>query len=260
MEISNNDIIKCAEAELNRAAAWLIANAEIFSSTNLKMYQAFYYIGNTDCKRDFPYLDKSGTDWIDLFYQWCEFEYYVALEDLKENYGIDFRELQNYIGSTSSFYLHNCQSLVTDSYGNINITDTLYNMILDEYSDYIDLTYSENDGIKISINPDYEESELDLCKDIYAGKTFTQLIEDRYNDTLTACNYLHDFKESQVDNLKSWLECQECDETDYTVNEAYEENARRDNLKKFDKVTADIYDRYGIDADDLLTLYQAATA
>ena len=263
--MKKSDIIKNAECELTRVAAWLLENAECFGYTNLKLYDAFYYMCD-DFRADYP-LTAANDDNIDLFYDFCQIEYDMFLEDLKVNDSIEFEKLQKYIGHTSSFKLDKKESVITDRYDNIDIADSIYNLIADEYNDTLRISYTPDQGVKISIDPEYEELELQLCKYIYAYDiTFYKAVTEEYADTITAYKRLQAYKDGQVDSIKAYLDNIESDyeyqaeqEEQQRIEYEKSENDRKAYLSHFNDTTAGIYDKYRISVEDMSTLYQLAT-
>lgn len=58
-----------ANEEIKKVADYLKEHEEAFQSMNLKLYDAFYYFGSDEMKKDFPltYADNEGRNgWSDF--------------------------------------------------------------------------------------------------------------------------------------------------------------------------------------------------
>lgn len=206
-------IVKANEA-IKKVADYLKEHEESFRSMNLKLYDAFYYFMSDEMKKDFPltYADNAGRNEYDDFYFFCEDSYNTFKEDLKENFGIDFPVMQNHIGRTSSFYLHDRSiiEIISRRYEDIDIDYTIENFIDYCYNNqYGNFTEVKNGIINIDIDNTEEyieevEEEIDY------------VINNLYNDVVNYCEniitvyeIIKNFKDNQVEYFKEYLECQE---------------------------------------------------
>lgn len=200
-------IIKANE-QIKKVVDYLKKHEEAFGSMNLKLYDAFYYFGSDEMKEEFPltYKNNNSREYDD-FYWFCEDSYRLFEEDLKENLGIDFSEMQNYIDKTSSFYLHDCNIIDEDRNGDIDYSYAISEFVNyycnNQYGNFI----SFNKNLKILVNecvPAECEDEIDY------------IINDLYNDVVNYCKdiitvyeIIKNFKDNQVEYFKEYLECQE---------------------------------------------------
>lgn len=197
--------------EIKKAVDYLKEHEDAFKSMNLKLYDANYYFMSDEMKKDFPlaYKDNEGRDrWSDFDY-FCGESYNSFKEDLDLNLGIDFSEMQNYIGTTSSFYLHDSNIVELENrnrYEQIDYDGTICQVMdyyfNDEYGNYI---YVKDEKVIID-NDNLEECENEL----------DYIINDLYNDVINYCKdiitvyeIIKNFKDNQVEYFKEYLECQE---------------------------------------------------
>lgn len=138
----------------------------------------------------------------DMFYQFCEMEYDSFLEDLKYNFDIDFDDLRDNVGNTSSFYLGTMHNNYNDKYI-VALAEacTCFNVS--------PLGFEQKDGkiiIAESLSKEYTEDLKDMTTQML------YLVEDMYDEL---CNYLkpietvydiiHNFKENQTESFKEWV-------------------------------------------------------
>jgi hypothetical protein len=139
----------------------------------------------------------------EMFYRFCEQNYDMFIEDLKYNFDIDFYDLRDRIGSTSSFYLGKMH----------NNYDNKYIVALAEACTCFNVSpldfYQDKEGriiIDEVISKDWTEDLEDMTN------SMLELVEDMYDEL---CNYLkpietvydiiHDFKENQTEYFKEWV-------------------------------------------------------
>ena len=239
-------IVKANE-EIKKVADYLKEHEEAFQSMNLKLYDAFYYFGSDEMKEEFPlvYENNNGREYDD-FYWFCEDNYDMFKEDLQESFGIDFSEMQNYIGRTSSFYLHDGNNICFDKYGNVDYNTSIDWFISNLYGlEYINL---ENGFIYLN-EDDYEEEERELIEN-----DLDYIINEFYNDVVNYCKdivtvyeIIKNFKDNQVKYFKEYLECQEEILQEEKEGEERIEKENKDNC-------VSIKEKYNISDDDMETL------
>lgn len=250
MDTEIKDLKIKAENEMLKVVEYLRKNENAFHSMDLKLHDVSYYI-YTDMEEDFPLCYKNDTnDEYNYFCLFCEDNYNLFIEDLKESFNIDFDKIRVNIGRTSKFYLHNYIEFYN---GNIHYTNSMLN-ILQEFENITCLEIVED--FKISI------SEYDLKN--YKDDVILELeyiINEFYNDTVKHCKdciitygVLKDFKENQVEIFKEYLSYYEEELKEQKEIEEQEENSRLEALNKFSDIQKEIYNKYLINSEDLQKL------
>lgn len=200
-----------ANEQFAKIVNYINTNIDMFESMNLKLHHAVAL----DLEK-FPlckkYQEKSNT--FSLFHDFCEINYNLFIEDLKENHSIDFQEMQKFIGRTSSFYLY-------DFYATYNKELQIVEMIYNFYNRYIDCFHFEdltiNDKLQLEIEShiydeenDYNYSKNDMEE---ISTHLDYFIEDFYNDFTKHCkdmevvyNLIKDFKDNQVKYFEDYLQ------------------------------------------------------
>lgn len=167
---------------------------------DLKLHYAF----TTD-----PHIDGDGytvefddEKCSDMFYQFCDESYDSFLEDLNYNFDIDFDDLRDNVGSTSSFYLGTMHNNYNDKYI-VALAEacTCFNVS--------PLGFEQKDG-KILFDETTSKEYTEDLEDMTTQMLY--LVEDMYDEL---CNYLkpietvydiiHDFKENQTESFKEWV-------------------------------------------------------
>lgn len=141
---------------------------------------------------------KAQDDWFNFF---CEDSYNLFLEDIKESKGIDFDELRDNVGRTSSFYLgklHNnekdkyCRALSEASY-EFNITNLEFNE--DENGiHFIDNDLSGYEDVEDAVN-----GMLALVETMYDD------LKDKLDEIIYVYDYIKNFKDNQVEYFKDYV-------------------------------------------------------
>lgn len=139
----------------------------------------------------------------EMFYDFCETEYDNFLEDLMENFEIDFDELRDRVGRTSSFYL----GTMHNNYNN------KYFIALAEASKSFNvspLVFEQKEDGKIFFDETASEEYTEDLEDMTTQMLY--LVEDMYDELCdhlkpieTVYDIIHDFKENQVENYKEWV-------------------------------------------------------
>lgn len=239
-----------ANEQIKKVIDYLKEHENAFQSMNLKLYDAFYYFMSDEMQEQFPlcYADNKGRNEYDDFYWFCNDNYSMFVEDLKESFGIDFSKMCHYIGRTSSFYLYN-DIIEIDRYNNIYVDVTIENFICKYYNDnYCNI---ENDNIKID-EYYFNNEDIDYSEEI--ENELDYIINNLYNDVVNYCKdiitvyeMIKDFKNNQVKYFKEYLEYQE--------ERLQEEKEEEERIKKENKDNCiSIKEKYNISDDDMETL------
>lgn len=200
-----------ANEQFAKVVNYIKENIEMFESMNLKLHHAV----TLDLEK-FPLCKKlqEKSNSFSLFDDFCEINYNIVIEDLKENHNIDFQEMRNHIGRTSSFYLY-------DFYATYNGKLQIYEMIYNFYNRYIDcndfqdLTINDNLQLEIEFqtydienNYSYDEEDMEEI-----SISLDYFIEDFYNDFINHCkdieivyNEIKSFKDNQVEHFEDYLQ------------------------------------------------------
>ena len=196
-----------ANEQFAKVVNYINTNISMFSSMNLKLHHA----AALDLEK-FPlckkYQEKSNT--FSLFHDFCEINYNLFVEDLKENHNINFQEMQNHIGRTSSFYLYDFYATYNQK---LQLNEMIYNFI--DCYDFEDLTINDNLQLEIESQIYDKENDYNYDKDDVEeiSTHLDYFIEDFYNDFINHCkdieivyNLIKDFKENQIKYFEEYLE------------------------------------------------------
>ena len=187
-----------ANEQFAKVVNYIKENIEMFESMNLKLHHAV----TLDLEK-FPLCKKlqEKSNSFSLFHDFCEINYNIFIEDLKENHNIDFQEMRNHIGRTSSFYLYDFYAIKN---GKLQIDEMIYNFYnrYIDCNDFQDLTI--NDNLRIEFQT-YDIEEISNHLDYF--------IEDFYNDFINHCkdieivyNKIKSFKDNQVEYFEDYLQ------------------------------------------------------
>ena len=100
----------------------------MFDMMDLKLYDVENYRWK-EMEKDFPLCykeDEECTSGYDTFYYFCEDNYEMFVEDLKENFNIDFDKMRKQVGRTSKFYL---MDWVETTHCRLNVKDTIETLL-----------------------------------------------------------------------------------------------------------------------------------
>jgi hypothetical protein len=196
-----------ANEQFAKVVNYINTNISMFSSMNLKLHHA----AALDLEK-FPlckkYQEKSNT--FSLFHDFCEINYNLFVEDLKENHNINFQEMQNHIGRTSSFYLYDFYATYNQK---LQLNEMIYNFI--DCYDFEDLTINDNLQLEIESQIYDKENDYNYDKDDVEeiSTHLDYFIEDFYNDFTKHCkdmevvyNLIKDFKDNQIKYYEEYLE------------------------------------------------------
>lgn len=138
------------------------------------------------------------------FYTFCDDMYEQFLNDLMTVKGIDFKELRDNVGTTSSFYLGKLHNNEKDKYC-CALTEASY-----EFATYYgnELIFSENEnGIYLTISDDIADERieeavndmLEMTEVIYSD------LKDKLDEIIYVYDYIKDFKDNQVEYFKDYV-------------------------------------------------------
>jgi hypothetical protein len=184
-------LIDKANKVLNNVKEFLTTNKDLFlTSTNLKLYDAFF-----------------NTENLDNFYIFCDCYFDQFKEDIKEQTGQDFYKLVHYIGRTSSFYCVNddlYNNIITEK-ESINFNDTLYNLFCDLWGCNMLLNFNKTGGAidTIELLKDIEAYDNDKHDTInqlnyIVSGEFLEDIKKTFKNSLIVFNTIKSYKEDQI--------------------------------------------------------------
>jgi hypothetical protein len=205
MELTVNSYVfqsakRLLEVELNKCYELLKQNEQAWNeSTNLKLYDA--YSADIDFDYNGAHVSFSADVQSEWFYRFCDNSYDLFIEDLR-NDNIEWNELRNSIGSTSSFYfgtLHNSYSdkyvvALAEAVDDINVS--ILDFVQNEKGIIINTDFEDKDEQELE---DYLNEMLSLTETIYADLKY------KMDDIIKAYEYVKNFKEHQTDNFKEFV-------------------------------------------------------
>lgn len=210
MELTVNSYVfqsakRLLEVELNKCTELLKQNEQAWNEgTNLKLYDAYSADIDFDYNGARVSFDADAQQaWFDTF---CDDSYDLFIEDLRQNYNIEWNELRDEIGMTSSFYFGKLHNNYADYEGKyiVALADAVddFNMsILDFVTDkdnniIINTDFDNKDEQELE---DYLNEMLSLTETIYADLKY------KMDDIINAYEYVKNFKENQTENFKEFV-------------------------------------------------------
>lgn len=145
--------------------------------------------------------NEAQNDWFNYF---CEDSYNFFLENIKESKGIDFDELRDNVGRTSSFYLGKLHNTEKDKY-TCALTEASYDFVT-YYGN--ELLFSENEnGIYLTVSDDIADERieetvndmLEMTEAIYSD------LKNKLDEIIYVYDYIKDFKDNQVEYFKDYV-------------------------------------------------------
>ena len=184
-----------ANEVINNVKKWTVENIEAFQSMDLKLHDAACY----DYSEDYPLLQDDDNE---CFRWWCECQYGQFNEWLEEN-NIKWNDIANYIGRTSSLYLHDRNIIDFDRNNKIDID--IYTFIYNNYCgcDVMDIFTNNNIDIDL-INKDNKEDVIEMLE--WINTSLLNEFKALFEDTVKVYEYINDFKDNQVIYFKEELE------------------------------------------------------
>ena len=204
IELTTNSYIfqsakRLLQKELDKCFKLLKDNEEKWDNyIDLKLHEA------SMTEVDFEHYDakisfdsEAQNRWFNTF---CDDSYDLFLEDMGQK-GIDFNELRDNVGRTSSFYLGKLHNTEKDKYScalceasyEFNITNLEFNE--DENGiHFIDNDLSGYEDIEDAVN-----GMLALVETMYDD------LKDKLDDIIYVYDYIKEFKDNQVENFKEYV-------------------------------------------------------
>lgn len=142
--------------------------------------------------------NEAQNDWFNCF---CEDSYNLFLEDIKESKGIDFNELRDNIGRTSSFYLGKLHNTEKDKYS-CALTEASYEFNI------TNLEFNEDENGIHFIDNDlsgYEDVEDAVNGMLALVETMYDDLKDKLDEIIYVYDYIKDFKDNQVEYFKDYV-------------------------------------------------------
>lgn len=186
------------EKELDKCLDLLKTTEEKWNNyIDLKLHD----IGYGDCDCDFSLngaMVVFNEDYLsDMFYTFCDIEYDNLIEECKLS-GIDFDELRDNVGRTSSFFLGKLHNTYEDKYivalaeavDEFNVSMLSFKMIDGK------IRFEAEDGYDID---DVLNEMLGLVECLYSE------LKDKLDDIVGVYDYIKEFKDNQVDNFREFV-------------------------------------------------------
>jgi hypothetical protein len=191
---------RLAEEALNRCFKKLKENEKKWNeSLNLKLYDCY---GMNEFETDFGKIVLNDEVASNAFYTFCESSYDMMVEDLKESYNINFADIADYIGRTSSFYIGKANNNEKDKYtvALARLSDTWNNSCVEHLETENGFTIRED--IFLDSEDDIEQYINDML-DI--AQNVEREFEEAFHKIEVVYDYITDFKEHQVEYFKDYV-------------------------------------------------------
>lgn len=168
---------------------------------DLKLHDIGY--GDADCDFELNEAEIHFTeDYLEsCFTDFCNISYDEFIEWCKEE-GIDFNELKDDVGRTSSFYLgrlHNNDiskyiEALAEAVDDFNMSSLVFRMEDDKIRPILEINENDDD-IEDIVN-----EMLSLSECLYDN------LKHKLDDIVKVYDYIHDFKENQVESFKDFVQ------------------------------------------------------
>ena len=205
-------LVKKANIEMEKLVKFLEEHPGLYNGRNLKLYDISW---NPKLQDKWNLTDEQ---YDNLFYRYCELEYDLFIEWMKDE-GIN-KNVMNYWGRTSTFDLTN-GIIETDRRSNLDYRMTVYNVLYNNITDSndIDCIIDDDGKIKMELITKYckegnkrwlDENICDLKEClvyISSGEMYNDFINDM-QDSIEIDKYLTSFMESQVANFDEFIQSQ----------------------------------------------------
>lgn len=203
----NNYIFQSAKrllnAELDKCLNLLKETEDKWNEyIDLKLHDIGY--GNTDCDFELNEAEIHFTeDYIEsCFDDFCNISYDDFIEWCKAETNTNFNELKDEVGRTSSFYLGRLHNNETDKYivalaeavDDFNMSSLAFRMEDDKIRPILEINENDDD-IEDIVN-----EMLSLSECLYDNLKY------KLDDIVKVYDYIHDFKENQVDSFKDFVQ------------------------------------------------------
>lgn len=187
------------EKELDKCFKLLKETEEKWNNfMDLKLHDASYGV---DLSFEFNDAIVSFDDNAYVFYfnEFCGVSYDNLIEDCRQLYNTDYDELRKEVGKTSSFYLGDLHNNDKDNHYIIALAQasSAFNLSIIEFNEDEKGIHIIEDGVE-DID-DFVNSMLELVEDMY------EQLEEKITEITNVYDYIHDFKENQVENFKEFV-------------------------------------------------------
>jgi hypothetical protein len=191
---------RLAEEALNRCYKRLKENEKKWNeSLNLKLYDCF---GMNEIETDFGKIVLNDDVASSAFYTFCELSYDNMLEDLKENDNINFVDIADYIGRTSSFYIGKAHNDYKDKFtvALAELSDTWRETLVEHLE--TENGFTIRDDVDLNGEDDAEQYMNDML-DI--AQNVEREFEEAFHEIEVVYDYITNFKENQVEYFKDYV-------------------------------------------------------
>lgn len=191
---------RLAEEALNRCYKRLKENEKKWNeSFNLKLYDCF---GMNEIETDFGKIVLNDDVASNAFYTFCESSYDMMLEDLKENNNINFVDIADYIGRTSSFYIGKAHNDYKDKFtvALAELSDTWRETLVEHFE--TENGFTIRDDVDLNGEDDTEQYMNDML-DI--AQNVEREFEEAFHEIEVVYDYITSFKENQVENYTDYV-------------------------------------------------------
>ena len=235
-----NELLVKANEEVKKVVIYLKENEAMFDIMDLKLHDVQNYRWK-EMEKDFPLChkqDENCTDGYDTFYYFCDLNYDMFVEDLKESFKIDFNKIRKQVGRTSKFYL---ADWIETTHCKLNIKDTVEALLCDCATlNYTNIT----DDFNIEPYGDFTLEDEQVIDELEEISGFYDWFIEKIEDMKIVYNIIKDFKDNQVEYYKEYLE----NEEERLQEEIDEEVAEEEKRKE---TTTCIKDKYNISDEDM---------
>ena len=239
-----NELLVKANEEIKKVVEYLKENEEMFDMMDLKLHKASFY----DYEKEFPLCYKADEENISgytNFYNFCEDNYDMFIEELKESFNIDFDKMRKQVGRTSKFYL---ADWIETTHCKLNFEYTINTLLCEKYA--YNLNYTEINALcEVVPYGEFTEEDEEVQEELESIIGFYDWFIEEIKDIKIVYDRIKDFKDNQVKYFKEYLECEEerlQEEIDEEVKEKIE---REENVNQ-------IKEKYDISDKDMETLKQ----
>ena len=235
-----NELLVKANEEVKKVVDYLKENEEMFDMMDLKLHDASYY----DYEKEFPLCyksDEENASGCNNFYYFCEDNYNMFVEDLKENFNIDFEKMRKQVGRTSKFYL---ADWIETTHCRLNIENTIDTLLYNYGTDDC-IEFNNDNEIVVRLSHTIEDEEVqDELKNIVG---FYDWFIEEIKDIKTVYDMIKNFKDNQVEYFKDYLENEE-ERLQSDIDEEIEEESKKEEIAN------QIKNKYSISDEDMEVL------
>lgn len=191
---------RLAEEALNRCYKRLKDNEKKWNeSLNLKLYDCFCM---NEIETEYGKIVLNDDVASSAFYTFCESSYDMMLEDLKENNNINFVDIADYIGRTSSFYIGKAHNDYKDKFtvALAELSDTWRETLVEHFE--TENGFTIRDDVDLNGEDDTEQYMNDML-DI--AQNVEREFEEAFHEIEVVYDYITSFKENQVENYTDYV-------------------------------------------------------